>query len=240
MLQELCRRLGIDASGGQIPELRAALDALPPGHPLAALLRTAPDFQDDAALADALLHPQDRAYSVPQLFDFLKAGGCSFVRWLRQAPYSARCGVLARLPQSGRLTALPPDEQYAAAELYRGTMVRHTAIVARDDERQTGPVSFAGDAWRGYVPIRLPDTVAVRERIPPGVAAVLINRAHTDTDLYLPIDARGERLYEAIDGARTIGEITREAGDQAAAWFERLYWHDQVALDTSRAAQTRA
>ena len=38
------------------------------------VLREAPDFQQEAALADALLHPQDRAYSVPQLFDFIAAG----------------------------------------------------------------------------------------------------------------------------------------------------------------------
>jgi SAM-dependent methyltransferase len=236
MLQELCRRLGIGTSAEEIAGLQVALGALPPGHPLAILLRTAPDFQDAAAIADALLHPQDRAYSVPQLFDFLTAGGCSFVRWLRQAPYSARCGLLARLPQSGRLAELAPHEQYAAAELFRGTMIRHSAIVARDDDRHAGaPVSFAGDGWRSYVPIRLPDTIAVRERIPPGAAAVLINRGHTDTDLFLPIDAREERLYEEIDGERTIAEIARSAEGVArsAGFFERLYLHDQIALDTS-------
>ena len=54
-----------------IRDLIAALTALPRGHPLETLLREAPDFRQEAALADALLHPQDRAYSVPQLFDFL-------------------------------------------------------------------------------------------------------------------------------------------------------------------------
>ena len=33
-------------------------------------MREAPEFQQAAALADALLHPQDRAYSVPQFFEF--------------------------------------------------------------------------------------------------------------------------------------------------------------------------
>ena len=74
------------------------LRALPPGHPLETVLREASDFQQEAALADALLHPQDRAYSVPQLFDFLKAGQLTFGRWVRQAPYSAHCGLMARLP----------------------------------------------------------------------------------------------------------------------------------------------
>ena len=239
MLQELCRRIGVDADAAEIPDLTRALATLPPGHPLAALLRAAPDFRDPAGLADALLHPQDRAYSVPQLYDFLARGGFSFVRWLKQAPYSPRCGVMARLPQSARIARLAEREQFAAAELFRGTMVRHSAIVVRDDDA-TAPLGFAGDGWERFVPIRLPDTIAVRERLPAGAAAVLINRGHTDTDLYLPLDAREERLYAAIDGRRTIGELARAVGggDRAADLFERLHWHDQIALDTSRSLAT--
>ena len=39
------------------------------------------------------------------------------------------------------------------------------------------------------------------ERLPPGVAAVLINRSHTYRDIYLPIDAREKRMFDAIDGS---------------------------------------
>ena len=75
MLQEFCKRLGIQATDEGIRDLITALGLLPPGHPLENLLRDAPDFRHEAALADALLHPQDRAYSVPQLLDLLNAGG---------------------------------------------------------------------------------------------------------------------------------------------------------------------
>jgi 2-polyprenyl-3-methyl-5-hydroxy-6-metoxy-1,4-benzoquinol methylase len=61
MLQEFCRRLGIQASDDEIRDLIVALGALPAGHPLARLLRETPDFRQEPALADALLHPQDRA-----------------------------------------------------------------------------------------------------------------------------------------------------------------------------------
>ena len=70
------------------------------------LLRDAPDFRNEAALADALLHPCDRAYSVPQLLDFLERGGLRFGRWARQAAYSPYCGVLAHLRQAARLQAV--------------------------------------------------------------------------------------------------------------------------------------
>ena len=65
--------------------------------------------------------------------DFIGGAGLTFSRWVRQAPYSPRCGVMARLPQASRIAALEPAQQYAAAELFRGTMTSHSVIVRRDD-----------------------------------------------------------------------------------------------------------
>ena len=183
MLQEFCRRIGIRATDEEIRDLIAALRALPPNHPLKTLMREASDFRHEAALADALLHPQDRAYSVPQVFDFIERGGLTFGRWVKQAPYSPGCGVMAHLPQISRMAHLSLPEQYAAVELFRGTMVRHSVIVYRSDRSVASqPISFAGDTWLGYVPIRMSETICVQERLPPGAAAVLINQNHTYTD----------------------------------------------------------
>ena len=240
MLQDFCRRLGIQATHAGIRDLISALGALPSGHPLATLLREAPDFRNEAALADALLHPQDRAYSVPELFAFLARCGLRFGRWVKQAPYSPHCGLMARLPQATRLGQLPLIDQHAAAELFRGTISRHSVVAYRhEDPSADHELSFSGDAWRGYVPIRAPDTITVEERLPPGAAAVLINRGHSHTDIYLPIDARQRRLYEAVDGARTIGELVEKPEEFAIAgpFFQRLGWHDQVVFDASVSAR---
>ena len=245
MLQEFCKRIGISATDVEIRDLIDALKALPPGHPLQNLLRETPDFRNEAALADALLHPCDRAYSVPQVFDFLGRGGLRFARWVRQAAYSSRCGVMAQLPQASRMARLAVEDQYAAAELFRGTMVRHSVIAHRDDAPGSfGRISFAGDAWMNYVPVRMPDTVCVRERLPPGAAAVLINKSHTHHDIYMPVDAIELRMLDSIDGDRSVGEIvdkalasSREASplDMVRVFFERLWWHDQVVFDISAA-----
>ena len=143
---------------------------------------------------------------------------------------------MASIPQARRIAQLALPEQYAAVELFRGTMVQHSVVAYRDDN-PGGPqqVSFADDAWLGYVPIRMPDTISVQERLPPGAAAVLINRNHTYTDLYLPIDARQKKLFDAIDGKRSIGEIAPESAqrDAARVLFEGLWWYDQVVFDAS-------
>ena len=54
--------------------------------------------------------------------------GLAFGRWIKQAPYSPRCGVMAASPQAARMAELSPAEQFAAVELFRGTMVRHSII----------------------------------------------------------------------------------------------------------------
>jgi hypothetical protein len=112
-------------------------------------------------------------------------------------------------------------------------MVKHELIAYRDRARET--IRFDGDAWRQYVPIAVPWTVCVRDRLPAGSAAVLINRAHAFTDLILPISAAEDRMLATIDGKRTLGEIVEDAG--GLRFFERLWEYDHVAFDGSREAR---
>jgi SAM-dependent methyltransferase len=154
MLQDYCRRLGIGTTEREIRNLAASLKALPPDHPIAPLLRNAPDFAHAAGLADALLHPQDRSYSVPQLLQFLERAGLAFGRWVRQAPYLPWCGSLASSPHHSKLVGLMAEAQYAAIELFRGTMIRHSVVAYRRDRPvQRAPVNFDGEVWLGYTPI---------------------------------------------------------------------------------------
>jgi SAM-dependent methyltransferase len=243
MIQEYCRILGVRASENDLRGLGATLEALPADHPISGVLRKAKDFRRPEAMADALLHPQDRAYTVPELYEWLDRCGMSFGRWIEQAPYSAQCGLVARSPHAARLASLPSRLQHAAVELFRGTMVSHSFIAYRDDRPDASqPITFAGDRWRDYVPISLPWTACVRERLPPGSVAALINRSHTFTDLIVTVDSFEDRLLGGIDGKRTLAEIlqiaAREPKDERRAlkFFERLWNYDQVVLDASRAA----
>jgi SAM-dependent methyltransferase len=157
MMQEYCRLLGISASAKDLRELGATIEALPADHPLSGVLRRATDFRRPEAIADALLHPQDRAYTVPELYAWLDRCGMSFGRWIEQAPYLAQCGAVARSPHAARLALLTPRLQHAAVELFRGTMVSHSFIAYRDDHSDMSqPITFGGDRWRDYVPIALP------------------------------------------------------------------------------------
>jgi SAM-dependent methyltransferase len=233
LLQEYCRRLGVGTSDQELNDLAAVVNALPPQHPLAGLLRGARDAQNSDALADALLNPRDRAYSVPQLFDLLDRNGLTLERWYWQALYLPHCGAIAATPHARRIAALPEREQYAALELWRGTMTAHSAIARRIDASPGSAVRFDGEQWRGFVPIRLPSTLFVQERLPAGAAAVLLNRSHPFHDLVLPIDAQEKRMFDGVDGGRTITEIVESTGGNTAwpvarTFFQKLWWYDQA------------
>jgi SAM-dependent methyltransferase len=243
MLQEYCRRLGIEASDQEIEDLIAVLKELPRGHPLDYLLRESPDFRHPNALADALLNPRARAYNVPQVFEIITRCGLKFGRWYRQAPYSPQCGVLAGTPHGSRLAKMSALEQYAVVELFRGTITHHSFITFRDDyPGLPQPIRFDGDAWLQYVPLRHPSVICVQQRLPPGAAGVLINQDHVDTDLIHPIDFLEKRIFDAIDGQHNVAEIITKVSKTIGSHFpqvraqdflEQLWLYDQVVFDAS-------
>jgi SAM-dependent methyltransferase len=241
MLKDYCRRLGIGTSDHEIHDLLSVLAALPRQHPLAALLRGARDSEDPAAIADALLNPRDRAYSVPQLFEFLEHNGLTLSRWHSQAPYLPQCGAIAATPHGTRLARLPARQQYAAMELWRGVLATHSVIVSRSDVTESGAhIGFDDDrVWTQYVPIRFPGAVCVEEGLPEGASGALLSRYHSSSDLVLAIDREEKQIVDAIDSRRSISEIIGRAASprtlpKARSLFEKLFWYDQVVFDASK------
>ncbi len=230
IIQEYARLLGIRPAADEIADLIDTLRELPFGHPLSHLLRSTPDFQDPDALADALLHPRERSYTVPELFTEMARAGLRFGRWIRQAPYLPYCGSLHSLPHGSRIAALPVEEQYAAVELFRGTITRHAVVGYRaDGPLPVAPIDFDGEDWPRLVPLRTPTAVSVEERLPAGAAAALLNRAHESSDLVLFVDKAQRAVFDAIDGQRSIGQIP----GHSRQFFQQLWRHDLVVFDAS-------
>lgn len=233
LMQDYCRRLGVKPDRRDIADLVSTLRELPMGHPLSHLLRNTPDFAHDDALADALLNPRDRSYTVPEVLGLIEGAGLRFGRWVRQAPYRPQCGALTEVPHGRRIAAMPEPEQFAAIELFRGTIMRHSVIAYRNDSPLPPvPVRWDDGTWRSYVPIRPTTVTMVDERLPPGVAAVLINQAHIDRDLVFFVDADTRRVVEQLDDQGRLGDLP----GASAPLFEQLWWHDLIMVDASAAA----
>lgn len=238
LLQDYCRRLRIGTSPQEIDDLATVVEALPPHHPLATLLRGSRDASNANALADALLNPRDRSFSVPQVFDFIERNGLEFGRWYWQAPYLSQCGSIAETPHAKRITELSEREQYAAMELWRGTMTCHSLVASRSGTRRnSASFSFAGNRWTSFVPLRLPNTMCVQQRLPAGAAGVLLNRSHPFHDLILVINAQEKRMFDSVDGRRSIAEIVDDTDIGSINphdFFQKLWSYDQVVFDLSQ------
>jgi len=239
MMQEYARRIEVGSSDKELRDLAATLQQVPRDHPIDALLRGSPDFRRFDALADALLNPRERTYTVPDLLGYVERNGLAFGRWYRQAPYLPRCGNIAGTPHAARLEALPHAEQAVAMELLRGSMARHSVIIhGSEDAPELWRYDTGGESWEDAVPIRLPHTLTVTERTPPGSAAVLLNRSHTYPDLVLQIDEREKLFVDAINGQRSIAHLSEGAGfasegTKVKQLVDRLYWYDQIVIGKS-------
>jgi hypothetical protein len=116
-------------------------------------------------------------------------------------------------------------------------MTRHTAIVHRDDAALPDPaVRWDDESWASYVPLRPASVIIMETRLPPGAAAAVLNQAHTYPDLVLFLDSVEKRLFEAIDGRRSIAESTSRGPEL----FERLWQHDHIVIDGSGGGHTRS
>jgi len=118
-------------------------------------------------------------------------------------------------------------------------MANHSFVAHRDDRKNNGAkIGFDDARYLSYVPIRLPWTLCITDRVPPGAAGVLVNQTHVFGDLYVVINEQERQLVDAIDGRRNVAEIvTSVPGSalRAREFFEKLWWYDQVVFDTSKA-----
>jgi SAM-dependent methyltransferase len=230
MVRDLASLVGVDAD--DVDSLVELLREVPQGHPISHLLREARDFGDRDALTDALLNPRERSYTVPEVFDLLQGGGARFSRWVRQAPYRPQVGIMRELTLGSRIAALDEIDQYAVMELFRGTINRHSLIAYRDDSHLPDPpVDWVG-GWGRHVPMIPGTVIVVQENLPPGMAAAVINRAHTDRDLVCFLDAGELAVFSAIDGTTATHAIPGASREL----FERLWLHDLVIVDASQDA----
>ena len=70
-----------------------------------------------------------------------------------------------------------------------------------------------------------------------------MNGGHSHHDLAVVLDTQDKRLFDRIDGHRSIAEIADHAGgagrSHARTFFEMLWWYDQVVFDASSAQTNR-
>jgi len=229
MLQDTFRRMGIEQSPEGVAQVRRILSELPPRHYAQDYVRAAAELKDDAAIVDTFLHPQDRAFTVPQLLDLVEGAGLLFQNWVDNFPYWRNGAWAPDTAIAAAVDPLPPREHWAAVEMLMQTAGVHNFTVHHAG-RQVATVDFEAGDWRGFVPHPSPGL----SRRGPG---------HFERGPYeLYCSELEQFVLDGADGTRTIGEIVdvpaleeipaAERDEFARRFFEHLWklGHVMIAL----------
>ena len=229
MLQDAFRRIGIEQTPAGVAEVRRIIAELPSRHYAQDYIRAAEELKHDAAIVDTFLHPQDRAYTVPQLLDLIEDAGLAFQNWVDNFPYW-RNGAWA--PDSAIAAAvdrLPPREHWAAVEMLRLSTGMHMCTV-RHADADLATVDFEQGDWRRFVPHPAPGL----SRKGPG----LFERGGrefrcSELEQFVLDGADGTREIMEIVDVPALEEIARDERDEfARRYFEHLWklGHVMIAL----------
>ncbi|RYX97087.1 MAG: class I SAM-dependent methyltransferase [Comamonadaceae bacterium] len=179
--------------------------------------------QGDAGLYDLLLHSQDRAYDVDELFEWFEdrhGMHLAFTDVQRgRAPYLPHMVLGAKPPAVlGQLRKAPRRRQYAMAELLAGNLITHSFYATAGE----GSVAPYGDL--DYVPFfyhePLDSETVFKVFSSNRGQPFLLQHQHSGVALMVNPGRYGAQILRLVDGKRSFAEIF--------ALF-RSQWHGQAA-----------
>ncbi len=136
-LQELMRKINKDVSdiGEKIANCKEVLKSLPANHWFHRSPMSDHKNYGDSGLYDLLLHEQDRAYDVPELYGFVEGQGLKMAHFCAgladergNLTYSPR-GYLRPAEMLRRIEGFDLKTQQAVAEILHGNIYKHTAYL---------------------------------------------------------------------------------------------------------------
>lgn len=160
---------------------------------------------DDAALADLLLHPIDRAYTVPEVTALAAQAGLAVSAWMVPARYDPAT-YLRDKDLLKRARRLPWLDACALAENLSGAIKTHIVYLTKGTPRESAVAAIADEA----VPILLRTDAKA-------LAASLAQRPEIKTTLdgvpvTYPVDADAARIVGLVDGVTTIAALRADSG----------------------------
>ena len=193
------------ADGAKLDMVQRLLEGLPQSHWLRRNPFVADHFQGGlAGLYDLLLHPRDRAYTVPEMLAFLHSGAVRAVAMIAPGQYDP-CHYLCDPEIQERAASLAEVERWALAERLSGGLTKHIVYVVHADRRDD-PVARLHENWRAVTPVfRDMDHRAVAEGIRAG--GELKADLAPGQPYRAPLPALAPEITLRINGSSTLGEI---------------------------------
>jgi SAM-dependent methyltransferase len=233
LLQDAFRRMNVPQSSEGVALVRATLDRLRKDHPVRMYAANARDLASDEGIIDTFLHPQDRAYSVPDVLDFVERAGLFFQGWFENGVYYPDVYFPEDDPVRRAIERLPEREQWAVMENIGLRVGKHVFVVRK---RQTTPITFDGNGFLDYAPVRYPFGQFVQEGDSykfrrPGAQDVALNKI-------------AAFWYSQADGNQTIRQIVNHPvlasrpkparKESARAFYTTMWRQGHIFIKTER------
>lgn len=230
-VQDLMRKLGITTQGltdEKVALVKNIVANLPQTHPMhfrtfSKLPLTDPRRLRSAILEEGLvqhsdivdlfLHPQDKAYTIEDVYQLLEASGCVMQKLLRKAHYHPQCSSLAHEPVYQRIKELPEHEQFAIGELYNASLPKHEFIVCRDDRpKETYEISFESENWKEMIPMIKYNINTSFQNLREGSHVRISSLLHQYGDISIELDQAKATLLGLVNDEHTIAQIEQKSG----------------------------
>lgn len=222
---------------------KAVVDSLPPSNWFKRGQGATGDPDDknfDAGIFDMFLHSQDRAYTVPQLYELLDAASLHLAEF---APdyrplYDPRF-AFSNPAVLEQVLKLPRQLQQAATELFWGCIGKHVLWATPRTDTIADPYDYENVPFF-FGPANVPSEVLKKTilSIPPGeTRSFTLSRPDGPSiSCALRLDDFTRKFVELVDGKRTLGEIAEQmATDTSGAGLATEIWKVCVAtLETLR------
>jgi SAM-dependent methyltransferase len=246
-LQSLFRLIGDPTRdlGDQVAEVRGLTTSLPPcnWYQRGADLFASTATVSDSEILDLFLHSQDRAYTVPELYEFLAGSGLHLTQWSSESRIWYQPSIaFQNLELLERIERLPRPVQEAACELFWGTLNKHALWATPQAETiLTWDDADVVPTWT-----RAAGVFACRERITkepgPEWGIDFVKTGGTKMRLRIVVDDVTRRFVELADGYRSKGTILEQLAREfpektaeqlhaeCAETFRLLNTHDLLVL----------
>jgi SAM-dependent methyltransferase len=210
-MQSLLRLLnqGENDITDSLDNTKVMLGALPPGNWYRYGVGLSSDIAEfgDSGIYDLLLHPQDRAYTIPQVYDFVEQAGLHFSQF-SDPRYRLMLDpdISIGNPQLlAKIKALPVRDQQALLELFYGTIVKHSFYVSAQADTTAQLDDLDNVAYLHHCPGDAPH-VAVAVALEKEQGRPILMKGPGFSFPVFPKQYT-QAIFRELDGSRTLREV---------------------------------
>ncbi|KKL69197.1 hypothetical protein LCGC14_2117360 [marine sediment metagenome] len=219
-MQELMRIVNRDEDDhqGKLDNAKAVLNALPETNWFKKAEHLTPDHREmgDAGIYDLLLHSTDKAYSVPELYDFLDTCRLHLATFMSPAKALYAPEVACKDQRMlDILKRLSTKDQQAALELRCGTVIKHSFYACPRPDTVAGLEDLDQVPFFHLLP-NLGERLCQELREHPDLKHIAANFPR-DVRLEIDVGKYTRVLLKHMDGKRPLKEIILLAGREHPA-----------------------